>query len=404
MKRLVLVVLLFVIIALAVFIAINQSQQTMFPIGKKVFPTSYIFQTFVRGEVCGYRFGSDPNVLDTRCRYWILDSQSGKLSPLSFGHPYFEEIYKEQRRSNELFEKGLTIGGCAETESESICTKAESENDENKFLITRGPKNGQAESVWIKTLKSEEDSKIISNIKRIGCDGQISAWSDKTGDILFDSRWDGTPMSPSGEMLKSICIYNYKTSTLVHKKTLPVDRYGNYVTNITQGKIFLLDQANNDNGGRRNNSIIDFRKNKEETLPFPENSYLLSVDGTRVLFHQNLVLYVKETPRMFYLHPYDIKNKKSLSVSEITRASGAEDERAGLYFVSLSKDGVRLILGDKLVNSQNTPANSNCFYEVNLMNSDVKKLICGYQFQELYPGMNASDFNQFIYGEFLDWN
>lgn len=392
MKRFFLIGAVFVVVFLGVFIVLSKSQKTFVLIKPA---SSYIFQTFVRGDVCAYRFGSDPNVLDPRCRYWILDSTSKTLSELPVGHPYFQEVYKKQRRSSELDEKQIGAGVCSETENESICTIEASQDDENKFIRTRGPKYAKAESVWIKTLDPDQEGKIIDSVGSIGCEGSISSWSDRTGEILFSSQWEGTPQSPSGEKLKSICIYNYKKNTVEYKKTLPVDMYDVYTADMIQGRIFLPD-----------NLIIDFRNKQEETLPIVENSYILP-DGSGILFRNNYIIAVKANPDSFWIHPFDLKTKKWLQTVSMRRVSGVDEANPPqsdvLYFISLSKDGKHLIVEDMPSNGENSPSISSCFYEVNLNEATIQKLVCGYQFQDLYPDKKVSEFDQFIYGEFLDW-
>ncbi len=352
---------------------------------------NYIFQTFVRGKVCAFQIGSDPNTLDPFCRYWQVNSITKKIEELPVNHPYFKQIYTQQRKANESFQRGVGT----DSEDEEIRIKDASQDNENKFLYTIDSKNNLPTSAWIRTIDTNNKEKIIEDINSTGCEGQISSWSENSGDILFTSQWDGTPKSPSGDMLKSLCVYNYKTKKLIYKKLLPVDVYSSHTDDMVQGRISLL-----------NDLVINYRKNTEEHLPNIENSTII-YDQNGKIFQNNLILIKSEMPDKFILLIYDLTSKKLSSQIIIPRLLGVDEYNPPnsdtLDIVKISNDKKHIMVVSNPKNSTNTPSIATCFYDLDIINSSLQKVACGYQFQLLYPGMEASNFDQFIYADFLDW-
>ncbi|MBU1104827.1 MAG: hypothetical protein ABII16_02175 [Patescibacteria group bacterium] len=357
----------------------------------KLIPSSYIFQTFVRGNVCAYRIGSDPNTIDPFCRYWQVNPATNTIDELPVNHPYFKQIYVQQRKTNE----GVQRGVCTDSKDEEVCIKETSQDNDNKFIYTVDSKNNLPTSAWIRTVGTNNKEKIVDDIKSTGCEGQISSWSENSGDILFTTQWDNTPKSPSGEMLKSLCIYNYKTNKIIYRKILPVDVYSLHTDDMILGRIFLL-----------NDLIINYRKNIEEHLPNIENSKII-YDQNGKIFLNNLILIKSETTDKFILFLYDLTNKKLSSQIFIPRLQGVDEynppKSDSIDIVKISNDRKHIMLVSIPQNSRNTLSISTCFYDLNINNSNLQKVACGYQFQLLYPGMEASNFEQFIYADFLDW-
>ncbi|MBU1017357.1 hypothetical protein KJ678_04330 [Patescibacteria group bacterium] len=356
----------------------------------KLIPSSYIFQTFVRGNVCAYRIGSDPNTIDPFCKYWQVNPITKIIDELPVNHPYFKQIYAEQQKAYE----GIQRGVCTDSKSEEICIKVASQDNDNKFLYTIDFENNLPTSAWIRTVDTNNKEKIIEDIKSTGCEGQISSWSENSGDILFTTQWYNTPKSQSGEMLKSLCIYNYKTGNVIYKKLLPVDTYNLHKDDMINGRVYL------------DNIIIDYRNNYEDNLPVIENKEVI-YDEYGKLFRNGLILVKSETPDAFYIQQYDINTKKLSSQTIISRDHGVDDnnpsQRDSLRFVTISKDRTHIIFERMPSNNRNTTSMSSCFYDFDLSSSKIQKIVCSYQFQELYPNTEPSNFDQFIYVDFLDW-
>jgi hypothetical protein len=357
----------------------------------KLIPSYYIFQTFVRGNVCAYIIGSDPNTINPSCKYWQVNPITKKIDELPNSHPFFKQIYAQQRKAND----GIQIGVCTDSKDEEVCIKEASQDNDNKFLYTIDSKNNLPISAWIRTIGANNKEKIIDDIKSTGCEGQISSWSENSGDILFITQWDNTPKSPSGEMLKSLCIYNYKTGNVIYKKLLPVDIYSLHKDDMINGRVYL------------DNLIIDYRNNHEDNLPVIENKEVI-YDEYGKLFRNGLILVKSETPDAFYIQQYDINTKKLSSQTVISRDQGVDDNNLSqsdsLRFVTISKDRTHIIFERMPSNNRNTPSISSCYYDFDLSSSKIQKIACSYQFQELYPNMEPSNFDQFIYVDFLDWD
>lgn len=290
-------------------------------------------------------------------------------------------------------------GGCTDTESEQICMKQASEDNENAFLFTLDLKKNVI-SAHIRNITINTKEEIISDIKSTGCTGEIASWSDQSGDILFLDRFNGTPQSPSGEMLSTVCVYNYKSQSLIYKKNLPVDIYQNSVSDMKNGMVFLYSYL-------PQHILINYRINQEDILPIKEDQTIMQ-DHIDLTFKNGLILLQSPQPNGFYIEGYDIDQKEvrvSAFLSRETPANKLETPQTdSIRFINMSDDQKNLMFEYQPSNDLNTPNSSSCKLNVKIASGTVNKVACGYEFQAKYPYKTPPAFDEYVYADFIDWD
>lgn len=366
-------------------------------LNKKTPPSiEYIFQTFIRGKVCAYNIGTNPNIISPNCRFWSFDPTNYEIKELGLLHRYIPTIVARQTYEYKISTKKIYIGGCNVLDGKMVCPKAHDEDDLNKYIFTIKPTDASQTSVGVGSLNANETEIIIDNMADIGCQGNISAWSELLGEILFTEAWQGTPQSQSGEMLKSLCVYNYKSGEVIMNRSFPIDKYSHTnLINMKRGLIYF----------RYDNLFINYKINSEEILELPINFHLVYEESPAYLqlFKNNMLVLLSESSDGTQILLYDVSKKKIVSHVKMPNTQDLEEDlKQKIEIAYVSTDLTHIVFLKTLRRNANERDSDFCFFDWNIQESTAQKIVCSHEFQAMYKYLDPTDPNQYVYVDFLD--
>ncbi len=349
-----------------------------------------VFETWLEGNY-GYNLtGAQPH-LDTKNRYFSLRFNDRSIKEMPLNHFFFNQILEEQNRALALNKNRLDFQSTTLPDGTERHNFSFSQTDPNSFLFSEAK---DKTSFFVYHYPTNQTYPILENIDRIQCPGGVDGWSDSTHEIIFSSSWDGTPLSPSGEMIREICIYNYEKKTITFRRRFPVDTYANAFVLLPKRKLIAYYQ--------QNMLVIDLDNN--ESYQYDLTGKQVDI-GASTGIRAGTMLLRTDTQDKFSFTFLDLNTMKEGPVFSFDRHPGPFPQYSSddVQLVSINDHRSQALFKHQLPTSSNLPGESSCWYLVTLDTTKVEKIMCDDQIQKEYRGKDPRKQGEKVSVHFQGW-